>query len=101
MKARLYLDIKFGARATDAESLASALDNVMDVGMAALDDCWQDYGGKPKVGKFFVLDTGKALDLANDVESVMHVAENDPGNARPSEWLAPVRDFLRKVAGRK
>jgi hypothetical protein len=99
MKARLYLDVKFGKRATDAESIASALDNVMDVGMSSLDDCWSEYGGKPQVGKFFVLDTGKALDLANDVESVMNVAENDPGSARPSEWLAPVRDFLRKVAG--
>ena len=101
MKARLYLDIRFGGRATDAESIASALDNVMDVGMAALDDCWGEYGGKPEVGKFLVLDTERAIDLANDVESVMHVAEGDPRNARPSEWLAPVRDFLRQVAGRK
>ena len=75
--------------------------NVMDVGMAALDDCWADYGGKPEVGRFLVLDTGKAIDLANDVESVMNVAEGDPKHARPGEWLVPVRDFLRKIAGRK
>ena len=95
MKARLYLDIKFSKRATDAEGIASALDNVLDVGMAALDDCSQEYSGKPQVGKFFVLDTERANDLANDVESVMTVAERDPKNARPGEWLAPVRDFLR------
>ena len=77
MKARLYIDVKFGGRATDAESIASALDNVMDVGMAALDDCWADYGGKPQVGKFLVLDTERANDLADDVESVINVAERD------------------------
>jgi hypothetical protein len=96
MKARLYIDVKFGGRATDAESVASALDNVMDVGMAALDDCWGDYGGKPQVGKFLVLDTERAIDCANELDKLM--AEKDDAQGRQ---LVPVRDFLRKVAGKK
>lgn len=70
MKARLYVDIKFSKRATDTESLATALDNVMDVGMAQLSGCWDDYGGKPQVGKFLVLPT-KVYVVVNNVEGLV------------------------------
>jgi hypothetical protein len=71
MKARLYIDVKFSKRATDAESLASALDNVLDVGMAQLSDTWDEYGGKPTVGKFVALDTAKALEHANALDMLI------------------------------
>jgi len=94
MKARLYIDIKFSKRATDAESLATALDNVMDAGMAALDDCWHEYGGKPTIGKFVVLDTAQAAEHANALDMLIDGEDDELG-----EMLKPVRDFLRQVAG--
>ena len=58
MKARFYFDVEFKAsRETDAEGIASAMDNVVKCGMSALGDCWSDYGGEPKVGEVFVLNT--------------------------------------------
>jgi len=96
MKARLYIDIKFSKRATDAESLATALDNVMDVGMSALDDCWGDYGGKPTIGKFLVLDTAQAAEHAEELDRLMDGQEDELALS-----LAPIRDFLRQVAGLK
>ena len=96
MKARLYIDIKFSKRATDAQSMATALDNVMDTGMAQLSDCWGDYGGKPKVGKFLVLDTAQSQEHADALDQLMDGQEDELG-----EMLKPVRDFLRHVAGKK
>ena len=96
MKARLYLDVKFGKRATDAESIASALDNVMDVGMSSLSDCWKEYGGVPQVGKFYVLNSEEAFRHAHDLDALMDGQDGELG-----ESLAPVRDFLRKIAGKK
>jgi hypothetical protein len=96
MKARLYLDVKFGKRATDAESIASALDNVMDVGMSSLSDCWKEYGGVPQVGKFFVLDSEQAIRHADDLDNLIDGQDDELGKS-----LAPVRDFLRKVAEKK
>lgn len=96
MKARLYIDIQFGKRATDAESMATALDNVLDTGMVQLSDCWDEYGGKPKVGKFFVLDTEQALGFAEEVDRLVHGWDDDLGKS-----LAPIRDFLRQVAGKR
>ncbi len=60
MKARLFLDVEFNGRKTDAEGIAAALDRVMETGMSALGDCWDEYGGVPKVGQFLVLDTKQA-----------------------------------------
>lgn len=94
MRARLYLDVRFGKRATDAESLATAMDNVVRTGMSALGDCWGEYGGEPKVGKFFVLDTGRAADLAGELDAIIDGQDDELG-----ESLKPVRDFLRHVAG--
>ncbi|MGO8751852.1 MAG: hypothetical protein ACLQNE_38410 [Thermoguttaceae bacterium] len=96
MKARLYIDIQFGKRATDAESMATALDNVLDTGMVQLSDCWDEYGGKPKVGKFFVLDTEQALGFAEELDRLVHGWDDDLGKS-----LAPIRDFLRQVAGKR
>lgn len=45
MKARVYLDVEFNGRKTDAESVAAAMDNVVKAGMSALGDCWDEYGG--------------------------------------------------------
>ena len=92
MKARFYFDVKFPKRATDAESLASALDNVMDAGMSALDDCWDEYGGKPQVGKVFVLDTEGALDWANEMDKFADGQDDDMG-----KFCRSVRDFLRRM----
>jgi hypothetical protein len=96
MKARLYVDIKFSKRATDAEGLAVALDNVMDVGMSALGDSWGEYGGAPQVGKFFVLDSEQAIRHADDLDKLIDGQDDELGKS-----LAPVRDFLRKVAEKK
>ena len=60
MEARLYFDINFNGGKTDAEGVASAMDNVVRTGMSALGDCWDEYGGEPKVGEVFVLDTEQA-----------------------------------------
>jgi len=94
MKARFYIDVKFSKRATDAESVAAALDNVMDVGMSTLDDCWGDYGGKPTIGKFLVLDTEQAAEHAQALDMLIDGEDDELG-----EMLKPIRDFLRQVAG--
>jgi len=94
MKARLYIDVNFNKRATDAESLATALDNVMDTGMFILSDCWNDYGGKPTIGKFFVLDTTQAKEHADELDRLMDGQDDELGM-----MLTPIRDFLRQVAG--
>jgi hypothetical protein len=94
VKARLYIDVKFGRRATDAESMAAALDNVIDVGMSALHDCWDDYGGKPSIGKFLVLATAQAAEHAQALDMLIDGEDDELG-----EMLKPVRDFLRQVAG--
>jgi hypothetical protein len=101
MKARLYLDIRFSKRATDAESLAAALDNVIAVGMAQLSDCWGDYGGKPKVGKFLVLDTEQAAEHAEALDALVVRDFLDEKRNNLRTMLAPVRDFLRQVAGKE
>jgi hypothetical protein len=59
MKARLFIDVQFDGRRTDAESIASAMDNVANTGMLALGDCWNEYGGAPKVGQFLVANTAQ------------------------------------------
>jgi hypothetical protein len=94
MNAKLVLPIKFSKRATDAEGLASAMDNVVKCGMSALSDCWGEYGGEPKVGTFTVLDTEKAAEHANALDALID-GQNDDGLG---EVLAPVRDFLRRLA---
>jgi hypothetical protein len=96
MKATLVLDIHFSKRATDAESLAAALDNVMDVGMSALDDCWGDYGGKPSIGKFRVLDMAQAAEHAQALDMLIDGEDDELG-----EMLKPIQDFLRRVAGKE
>ena len=60
MKARLYFDVEFNGRRTDSEGIAAALDKVVETGMSALGDCWEKYGGQPKVGQLLVLDTAQA-----------------------------------------
>jgi hypothetical protein len=57
MKTRLCIDVEFNGGKTDGEAIATALDNVVNTGMSALGDCWDEYGGTPKVGQFLVLDT--------------------------------------------
>ena len=100
MKARLYIDIQFGKRATDAESMATALDNVLDTGMVQLSDCWDEYGGKPKVGKFFVLDTEQALGFAEgSSDRLVHgMGRRSRQVARPHPGLPPAG--RREVAER-
>jgi hypothetical protein len=65
MKARLYMDVEFDGHKTNAESIASALDNVVSNGLAVLLDSWEPYGGEPKVGKFLVLDAAQAAGQAH------------------------------------
>ena len=55
MRARLYIDVEFDEQKTDTESVAAALDKVMSNGLATLLDCWDDYGGEPRVGRFLVM----------------------------------------------
>ena len=97
MKARLYLDVEFDGRRTDGESIASAMDNVIKTGMSAIGDCWEEYGNEPKVGEFFVLDTKQAAELAEEIDGLIDGQEDD----ELGESLAPVRDFLRQLAGKK
>jgi len=101
MKARLYIDITFSKRATDAESAATALDNVLDVGMSALDDCWDDYGGKPSIGKCLVLDTEQAAEHAEALDALVVRDFLDEKRNDLRTMLAPIRDFLQQVAGLK
>ena len=77
MKARLYLDVKFDGRKTDAEGVAAALDNVVKCGMAALDDAWDEYGGAPKVGEMLVLNTAQAPSGAAKY-AVQHEMDDEP-----------------------
>jgi hypothetical protein len=98
MKVRFYIDMKFSKRATDAESLAAALDNVTDVGMSALDDCWDEYGGKPSIGKFLVLDTEQAAEHAEALDALVVRDFLDEKRNDLRTMLAPIRDFLRQIA---
>jgi hypothetical protein len=106
MKARFYFDVKFSKGATDAEGLASAMDNVIKCGMSALSDSWDEYGGAPKVGEVFVLDTNKAMEHAGTVSRAIveytdanEQLENEGGEL--GRMLAPVAEFLRQIAGKK
>ena len=56
MKARVCLDVQFDGRRTDGESIASAM---VKTGMSALGDCWDEFGGEPKVGEFLAADTAQ------------------------------------------
>jgi len=97
MKARFYFDVEFKAsRKTDAEGIASALDNVVRSGMTVVGDSWNDFGGKPKIGEVFVLDTKAAAEHADNLDRLI-----DGWCGELGESLAPVRDFLRQVAGKK
>jgi len=96
MKARLYVDVEFNGRKTDAESIATAMDKVVANGLAVLLGCWEEYGGEPKVGQFLVLDTKSAAEHTQAIDSLIDGQEDELG-----ESLAPVRDFLRQVAGKK
>ena len=58
MKARLYLDVEFDESKTDAESVATALDRVLETGMST-PGVLDEYGD-PTAGEFFVLDTETA-----------------------------------------
>jgi len=97
MKARLCFDVEFNGRKTDAESIASAMDNVVKTGMTVLGDCWEECGGKPKVGECFVLDTRQAAEHAKALDLLVEGREDD----ELGEMLAPVRNFLHQVAGKK
>ena len=97
MKARLYLDVEFDGRKTDGEGVATALENVIKTGMSALGDCWDEYGGTPKVGGCFVLDTGSAAAFAESLQGLIDGEEEDD----LGEFLEPIRDFLRQVAGKR
>ena len=58
MNARLYLDVEFDENKTDAESVATALDRVLETGMST-PGVLDEYGD-PTAGEFFVLDTEAA-----------------------------------------
>jgi len=95
MKARFYIDVEFDGRETDAESMASAMDNVVKCGMTVVGDCWEEYGGKPKVGECSVLDTRHAAEHAGILELLVDARKDDLG-----EMLVSIRDFLKEVAGK-
>ena len=97
MKVRFYLDVEFKvSRRTDAEGIASALDNVVRSGMTVLGDCWSDFGGKPKIGEVFVLNTKAAAEHADNLDRLI-----DGRNDELGESLVLIRNFLRQVAGKK
>jgi hypothetical protein len=93
MKTRLYIDVEFNDRKTDSEGIATAFDNVVKTGMAALGDCWDEYGGKPKIGQFLVLDTERAVQHANSLDGLI-----DNQNDELGQMLVPIRDFLGGLA---
>ena len=62
MKARLYLGVEFDENKTDAESVATALDRVLETGMST-PGVLDEYGN-PSAGEFFVLDTETARQRA-------------------------------------
>ena len=97
MKARFYFDVEFKAsRKTDAEGIASALDNVVRSGMTVLGDCWSDFGGTPRIGEVFVLDTKAAAEHADNLDRLIGGRDDELGKS-----LVPIRNFLRQVAGKK
>lgn len=93
MKARFFVDVHFAGRATDPNSIATALDHVKSCGMVQLAGTWKDLGGEPKVGEFFVLDTQQATEHAQVLDQLIDGQEDELGKS-----LLPVRDFLRKIA---
>ena len=65
MRAKLYLDVEFDEKRTDAEGIAAALDRLLETALST-PGIMDEYGGEPKVSKFFVLDTGRAAELAEE-----------------------------------
>jgi hypothetical protein len=95
MKARFYLDVEFNGRRTDGEGVAAALDRVVETGMSALGDCWDEYGGQPKLGQFLVLDTAQAAEHAEEEKAVASYTYDDLANdiakLTPDQRKQPVR----------
>lgn len=60
MKARLYVDVEFDGRITDAESVASAADHLMDTARST-PGILDEYGD-PRFGGFYVLTEDKESD---------------------------------------
>jgi hypothetical protein len=94
MKTRLYLDVEFNGRKTDAESMATAMDKVAKEGLTDLRDCWDEYGEEPKVGQFLVLNTEAAAEHAEALDALIDGRDDD----ELGKMLALVRDFLRNIA---
>jgi hypothetical protein len=66
--------------------------------MSALDDCWDEYGGKPSIGKFLVLDTEQAAEHAEALDALVVCDFLDEKRNDLRTMLAPIRDFLRQIA---
>jgi hypothetical protein len=104
MKARLYFDVQFNGHKTDPEGLASAMETLIETAMST--PGVMEEHGDPNVGECFVLDTKAALEHASTVNRVI-VEYTDPdrlienGGNELGELLAPVVEFLRKLAGKK
>ena len=93
MKARLYLDVEFDEKRTDADSIAAALDRLLKTALST-PGIMDEYGGEPRASEFLVLDTGRAAELADEIDSLIDGREDD----ELGKSLVPVRDFLRHVA---
>lgn len=54
IKARLYVDVTYDPRITDGESVANALDQLMETALST-PDILDEYGN-PDIGAFYVLE---------------------------------------------
>jgi hypothetical protein len=101
MKARLYVDVEFNGRKTDAEGIASAMDNVVKCGMSALGDCWHEYGGAPRIGEVFVLDTEAAVEHTDAMQALLACMPDIDQHPEITSSMRDAITFLRQVAGKK
>jgi hypothetical protein len=94
LKARLVLDVDFEKGFTPQE-IADALDTLLETSLSTT-DVLSDVGN-PTVDSFTVMDSNKALELADQLEVLMGVPADGLGGKEES--LQPVVDFLREIAG--
>lgn len=85
MKSRLYVEIEFDDEITDAESMATALDQLMKTALST-PGILEEYGD-PEIGEFFVL-PAEELQLA--VQNLEEIVEQVEG-------LKPALPALRRI----
>ena len=94
MKTIIALPVDFNGRKTDAESIASAMDNVIRCGLGNyVPDDWSEYGGPPHLGETICLNPKEAEEAADMLDGMI---DGKPGDEM-GEVLTPARNILWRL----